>query len=80
MAAQLLQDSVPPHVELVHLTGRETMKAITNSERPSARRGAVYDLLHHAAARMAGVDALLTLDPHDFQALVRPGDPSIRPP
>jgi predicted nucleic acid-binding protein len=80
LAAQLIEDSVLPFVQLVHLTGRETMAAIADSERRGARGGAIYDLLHLAAARKAGVEALMTLDVRDFQALARPGDPAIRAP
>jgi predicted nucleic acid-binding protein len=80
LAAQLIEDSVLPYVVLVHLTGNETMKAIADSERRGARGGAIYDLLHLMAARKAGVEALVTLDLRDFQALTKPGDPIIRAP
>ena len=80
LAAQLIEDSVLPFVQLVHLTGKETMATIADSERRGARGGAIYDLLHLAAARKAGARALLTLDLRDFQALARPGDPQIRAP
>jgi predicted nucleic acid-binding protein len=79
-AAELIAQSVLPFVELVHLTGRETMAAIADAERRGARGGAIYDLLHLAAARKAGVEALLTLDTRDFAALARPGDPVVRGP
>jgi predicted nucleic acid-binding protein len=80
LVAQLIEDSVLPFVHLVHLTGKETMTAIADSERRGVRGGAVYDLLHLAAARKAGVKALVTLDLRDFQALAKPGDPIIRAP
>lgn len=80
LVAQLIEDSVLPFVELVHLTGKETMTVIADCERRGARGGAVYDLLHLAAARKAGVQALVTLDLRDFQALSKPGDPIIRAP
>jgi predicted nucleic acid-binding protein len=80
VVAQLIEDSVLPFVRLVHLTGKETMAAIADSERRGVRGGAIYDLLHLAAARKAGVEALLTLDVRDFQALAKPGDPAIRTP
>lgn len=79
-AAQLVEDSVLPFVQLVHLTGKETMQTITECERRGVRGGAIYDLLHLAAARKAGVDALLTLDLRNFQALALPGDPRIQSP
>jgi predicted nucleic acid-binding protein len=80
LVAQLIEDSVLPFVQLVHLTGKETMTAIADCERRGARGGAVYDLLHLAAARKAGVQAVVTLDLRDFQALSKPGDPIIRAP
>lgn len=69
-----------PYVELVHLTGNETMKAIVDSERRGVRGGAIYDLLQLAAARKAGAEALVTLDVRDVQALAKAGDPAIRTP
>lgn len=78
LAARLIEDSVLPHVQLVHLTGKETMAAIADAERRGARGGAIYDLLHLMAARKARVTALVTLDTRDFRALERPGDPEIR--
>lgn len=78
LVAKLIEDSVLPYVELVHLTGNETMKAIADSERRGVRGGAIYDLLHLVAARKAGVDALVTLDVRDFEALAKAGDPAIR--
>lgn len=80
LVAQLIEDSVLPFVQLVHLTGRETMTVIADCESRGARGGAVYDLLHFAAARNADVQALVTLDLRDFQALSKPGDPIIRSP
>ncbi len=80
LVAQLIEDSVLPYVELLHLTGNETMKAIVNSEQRGVRGGAIYDLLHMAAARKAGAEALVTLDVRDFQALAKAGDPAIRTP
>lgn len=80
VAAQLIEDSVLPFVQLVHLTGKETFAAIAEAERRGARGAAVYDLLHLAAARKVGAEAVLTLDVRDFQALVRPGDPPVRLP
>lgn len=79
-ATEMLSRSVLPFVELVHLTGRETMAAIAEAERRGARGGAIYDLLHLAAARKARVEALVTLDARDFSALARAGDPVVRGP
>jgi predicted nucleic acid-binding protein len=80
LVAQLIGDSILPFVHLVQITGKETMTAIADSERRGVRGGAVYDLLHLAAARKAGSKALVTLDLRDFQALTKPGDPVIRVP
>jgi predicted nucleic acid-binding protein len=79
-AADLIESAVLPFVELVHLTGRETMAALSEAPRRGARGGAIYDWLHLVAARKAGVDALVTLDHRDFEALARPGDPTVRTP
>lgn len=79
LVSRLLEDSVLPYVRLVHLTGRETMAALADCERRGVRGGAVYDLLHLAAARKAGAQALVTLDVRDFSALAVAGDPPIRP-
>ena len=78
LVARLIEDSVLPYVQLVHLTGKEAMAAIADSERRGARGGAIYDLLHLMAARKAQVQALVTLDTQHFQALAKPGDPVIR--
>ena len=78
LVARLIEDSVLPYVELVHLTGKETMAAITDAERRGARGGAIYDLLHLMAARKAQVQAIVTLDMQDFHAIAKPGDPVIR--
>lgn len=80
LAVELIESSVLPFVELVHLTGKETMAAIAETERRGVRGGAVYDWLHLAAARKAGAEALVTLDVRDFQALAKPGDPYVRAP
>ena len=78
LVAHLIEDSVLPYVELVHLTGKETVTAIADAERRGARGGAIYDLLHLMAARKARVQAIVTLDTRDFQALAKPGDPVVR--
>lgn len=80
LAAQLIEESVLPFVQLVHLTGKQTLAAIADSELRGARGGAIYDLLHLAAARKAGVQTLVTLDVRDFRALLRPGDPTVKAP
>lgn len=79
-AAGLLEDSVLPFVQLVSLNGKEVMAALQAADARGVRGGAVYDLLHLAAARKAGAVRVLTLDPRDFQALAQPGDPRIESP
>lgn len=79
-AAGLIKDSVLPFVQLVSLSGREVVAALETADARGVRGGAVYDLLHLAAARKAGAARLLTLDRRDFQALAQPGDPRIEGP
>lgn len=80
VAAGLIKDSVLPFVQLVSLNGKEVMAALETADARGVRGGAVYDLLHLAAARKAGASRLLTLDRRDFQALAQPGDPRIDSP
>lgn len=79
-AARLLDESVLPFVQPVALTGKEIMASLAECEARGVRGGAVYDLLHLAAARKANVDTLVTLDVRNFQALARPGDPRLEAP
>lgn len=79
-AVQLLEASVLPFVQVVALTARDVMSALAECESRGARGGAIYDLLHLAAARKAGAETLVTLDVRDFQALARRGDPRIEAP
>jgi predicted nucleic acid-binding protein len=79
-AAGLIRDSVLPFVHLVSLSGKEVMAALETADARGVRGGAVYDLLHLAAARKGGAARLLTLDRRDFQALALPGDPRIDSP
>lgn len=52
-AAALLEESVLPHVQIITLSGKETMAALAECEGRGLRGGAVYDFLHLAAARKA---------------------------
>lgn len=79
-AAALIDASVLPFVTLVTLTGRETVAALQACDARGVRGGAVHAWLHLAAARKAGAARLVTLDVRDFQAIARPGDPSIETP
>ena len=73
----MIEDRLP-YVELVHLTGKKSMASIADANLRGARGGATYDLLHLMAARKAQVQALVTLDTRDFQALAKPTDPETR--
>ena len=79
-ATRLLDQSVLPYVSVQSLTGKDVMATLTECEVRGVRGGAVYDLLHLAAARKAKAAVLLTLDARSFQALARPGDPRIENP
>jgi predicted nucleic acid-binding protein len=79
-AVDLIERSVLPYVELVGLDGSEVAATLQECAARGVRGGAVYDLLHLAAARKAGAARLLTLDCRDFEALSRPGDPRIESP
>jgi predicted nucleic acid-binding protein len=79
-AARLVEESVLPFVRPIVLTGRELMKCLANCEARGVRGGAIYDMLHLEAARKSRVEALITLDVRNFQALTRPGDPRIEAP
>ena len=79
-ATALIRESVLPYVRLMSLTGKEVLSALDRAHSRGVRGGAVYDLLHLAAANKAGAARLLTLDVRDFQALALPGDPRIESP
>ena len=79
-ATRLLDQSVLPFVSVQSLSGRDVMAALPECQARGVRGGAVYDLLHLAAARKAKAEVLLTLDARNFRALARPGDPRIENP
>jgi hypothetical protein len=66
---------VLPYVKTVTLTERDVMAAQAQSR--CVRGGAVYDYLHLVAARKSAAEAVVTLDPKHFAALVREGDPRV---
>jgi predicted nucleic acid-binding protein len=80
VAAQLVEQSVLPYVQVQSLSGAELMAALAECEARGVRGGAIYDWLHLAAARQAGAQAFYTLDLRDFQSLAHPGDPRIEQP
>lgn len=77
MSARLVEQSVLPFVRVQALDGRDLMAALAECKSCGVRGGAVYDWPHLAAARKAGVDAVVTLDLRDLQGLTRPGDPQV---
>lgn len=78
----LLRRTIVPRVEIVFLTPMETLDALSEARLHGVRGGGVYDYMHFAAAKKAGVGAILTLNTGDFTHLVRKGknDPEIRLP
>ena len=80
VATRLLDQSVLPFVSVHALSGKDVRAVVAECESRGVRGGAVYDLLHLAAARKAKAEVFLTLDARNFQALARPGDPRIESP
>jgi predicted nucleic acid-binding protein len=76
----LLEEGVLPYVSLQTLTGKDMVDAIKAAHHRGVRGGAIYDWLHLTAARKAGAEVFYTLNLRDFQALARPGDPTIQAP
>ena len=77
LAASLIQKSVLPYTTVQSLSPKELMLALLDCEQRGVRGGAIYDWLHLAAARKAKAEVFYTLNLRDFQALARPGDPTI---
>lgn len=80
IAARLIRESVLPFVEVVDLSGADTIEAIEQARARGIRGGASYDDLHLVAARKSRAVAVFTLDARDFQAFARPGHPPIASP
>ena len=80
LAFDLIEAGLLPYVKVVHLTDREIIAAMRESEAHGVRGGAFYDFLHLAAARKAGAQRLYTLDVGNFAAFHRSGDPEIGQP
>lgn len=77
VAVRLIEGSLLPFVDVEVLGSTELIQALAECESRGVRGGAVYDWLHMAAARKAGVDAVVTLNLRDFLALTKPGDPRV---
>jgi predicted nucleic acid-binding protein len=80
IATRLLKQSVLPFVSVQTLSGKDVMAALAECESRGVRGGAIYDLLHLAAARKAKAEVLLTLDARNFRAFAAPSDPRIESP
>ena len=76
-AAELIEASVLPRVEVVSLTPREMFQVIAAAESLGVRGGGIYDLMHHAAARKAHAEKLFTLNVRHFTAFTQRGDAEI---
>jgi len=77
MAAELVERSLLPSVQVVSLSAKELISAFREAKSRGVRGSAIYDYLHLAAARKAGAARFHTLDVSDFAAIHRPGDPEI---
>jgi len=79
-ASELLNKTIRPRVEIIHLTDFEILEALAAAQKLGVRGGGVYDYMHFVAAGKAGVDAIITLNTGDFIHLVRSDDFEIRLP
>lgn len=76
-AAELIEQSIIPFVVTVPLPVREILNAVQTAHTCGVRGGAIYDFLHLAAARLARVDRVFTLNLRHFRSFHRTGDPEI---
>lgn len=67
LAWRLLQENVAKHGRIVTLTVREYISVLGDLAARALTGGVVYDALIARAARKAGVDRLVTLNPADFR-------------
>ncbi|MEP6547519.1 MAG: PIN domain-containing protein [Gammaproteobacteria bacterium] len=80
IATQLIESSLLPRLKLIDLAGKELMQTIRSSNAAGARGGAIYDLMHLAAARKSSAKKLFTLNVRHFEAIAVKGDPNIELP
>ena len=73
---RLILRSVRDHFSLLPLGQREYLEAMELVAEKNMASGAIYDALHLVGARMAGCEALYTLNQRHFQSLA-PGDPLV---
>jgi len=80
LAAQLLNETVLPRVQVIELGSAELLAALRLARKQGVRGGGVYDFMHLVAARKSKVDILYTINLRDFHHLHREDDPEIRRP
>ncbi len=76
-AASILGGHLATRLNVVTLAAADLLAAYATASERGVRGGAIYDYLHLVAGRKAGADRLYTLNPADFQAFHRLGDPEI---
>ena len=78
--SDLLDNSYAPRLQLISLTPREMLVAMSECEARGVRGGAIFDFLHLRAARKCGAETFYTLNHSHFQAFYQSGDPEVRQP
>src|ERR1700726_5017875 len=77
IAAQLLEQSVLPNVEVITLSARELIAGLNEAPSRGVRGAAIYDYLHLVAARKAKARRIYTLNASNFHTFHRTGDPEV---
>jgi predicted nucleic acid-binding protein len=77
VARRMIHENVQSRGKLVALTPADYVHVIGALSELGLSGGAIYDALIRRAARKAGADRLLTLNPRDLQRLSREGSPEI---
>lgn len=77
VVSALLGEDYVPSLEVITLSPREVLRALSEAEPRGVRGGAIFDYLHLVAARKAKAEVFYTLNVSDFLAFHRPGDPQI---
>jgi len=72
-AQALIQTSILPHFQLVPLSSKSYLAALSLATSQNLSSGAVYDALHVVGARASKCERLLTLNLRHFKALA-PGE------
>ena len=76
-AADMIRQSIIPFVKTEDLSASEVLTALEQAEAHGVRGGAIYDYLHHVAARKVNATRLYTLNISNFEHFYRTGDPQI---